>query len=116
MKRTPGDAEGGTGEEGRASEIEQQAAEWVARIDLRGTPEEWVQWMAVPGGIVAWERETDVLKLNGERQLFFAPIASWFDHPHGLVVQQPGGRITLVVVRDPQEESGGFNPDEVMCE
>src|SRR5262245_58651227 len=27
--------------EGRANEIEQQAAEWVARIDLRGTPEEW---------------------------------------------------------------------------
>jgi hypothetical protein len=26
---------------GRASEIEQQAAEWVTRIDLRGTPEEW---------------------------------------------------------------------------
>lgn len=28
--------------EGRAEEIEQQAAEWVARIDLRGTPEEWM--------------------------------------------------------------------------
>src|SRR5262245_2901793 len=35
MTRTQDDVEG------RANEIEQQAAQWVARIDLRGTPEEW---------------------------------------------------------------------------
>src|SRR5690349_1730117 len=56
----------------RADEIEQEAAEWVARIDLRGTPEEWSAleaWLnASPRNraaflrlSVAWRR-TDELK------------------------------------------------------
>jgi transmembrane sensor len=44
MKRTPDD-----GFEGRAEQIRDQAAAWVARIDTRGTPEEWAAldaWLA----------------------------------------------------------------------
>lgn len=73
MKRTPGDFEGGTGD-GRAGEIEQQAAEWVARIDLRGTPEEWAAldtWLAANPRhraaflrlSVAWRRADQLKKL-----------------------------------------------------
>lgn len=76
MKRTPDDfgtVEGGTGE-GRAGEIEQQAAEWVARIDLRGTPEEWAAldaWLAANPRhraaflrlSVAWRRADQLKKL-----------------------------------------------------
>jgi transmembrane sensor len=73
MKRTPGDFEGGTGD-GRAGEIEQQAAEWVARIDLRGTPEEWAAldtWLAANARhraaflrlSVAWRRADQLKKL-----------------------------------------------------
>jgi transmembrane sensor len=79
MKRTPDDhygenGEGGTGGEGRAGEIEQQAAEWVARIDLRGTPEEWAAldaWLAANPRhraaflrlSVAWRRADQLKKL-----------------------------------------------------
>ena len=60
--------------EGRASEIEQQAAEWVARIDLRGTPEEWTAldaWLntsprhraAFLRLSVAWRRADELKKL-----------------------------------------------------
>jgi transmembrane sensor len=76
MKRTPGDFEGGTGD-GRAGEIEQQAAEWVARIDLRGTPEEWAAldaWLAANPRhraaflrlSVAWRRADQLRKLAPE--------------------------------------------------
>ncbi|MEJ1961526.1 MAG: FecR domain-containing protein [Gammaproteobacteria bacterium] len=58
--------------DGRADEIEQTAAEWVARIDLHGTPEEWTAldtWLngsarhraAFLRLSVAW-RQADVLK------------------------------------------------------
>lgn len=79
MRRTPdnqygGTGEGGTGGEGRAGEIEQQAAEWVARIDLRGTPEEWAKldaWLAANPRhraaflrlSVAWRRADQLKKL-----------------------------------------------------
>jgi ferric-dicitrate binding protein FerR (iron transport regulator) len=78
MKRTPDDygerGEGGTGGDGRAGEIEQQAAEWVARIDLRGTPEEWAAldaWLAATPRhraaflrlSVAWRRADQLKKL-----------------------------------------------------
>jgi transmembrane sensor len=60
--------------EGRANEIEQQAAEWVARIDLRGTPEEWTAldaWLntsprhraAFLRLSVAWRRADELKKL-----------------------------------------------------
>src|SRR3569832_1222093 len=60
--------------EGRANEIEQQAAEWVARIDLRGTPEEWSAldaWLntsprhraAFLRLSVAWRRADELKKL-----------------------------------------------------
>src|ERR1041384_8327975 len=60
--------------EGRAKEIEQQAAEWVARIDLRGTPEEWTAldaWLntsprhraAFLRLSVAWRRADELKKL-----------------------------------------------------
>jgi transmembrane sensor len=60
--------------EGRANEIEQQAAEWVARIDLRGTPEEWSALDAWLGKSprhraaflrlsVAWRRADELKKL-----------------------------------------------------
>lgn len=58
----------------RANEIEQQAAEWVARIDLRGTPEEWTAldaWLntsprhraAFLRLSVAWRRADELKKL-----------------------------------------------------
>jgi transmembrane sensor len=60
--------------EGRANEIEQQAAQWVARIDLRGTPEEWTAldaWLntsprhraAFLRLSVAWRRADELKKL-----------------------------------------------------
>ena len=60
--------------EGRANEIEQQAAQWEARIDLRGTPEEWSAldaWLnrsprhraAFLRLSVAWRRADDLKKL-----------------------------------------------------
>ncbi len=60
--------------ERRASEIEQQAAEWVARIDLRGTPDEWTAldaWLntsprhraAFLRLSVAWRRADELKKL-----------------------------------------------------
>ena len=60
--------------EGRANEIEQQAAGWVARIDLRGTPEEWSAldaWLntsprhraAFLRLSVAWRRADELKKL-----------------------------------------------------
>jgi transmembrane sensor len=60
--------------EGRATDIEQQAAEWVARIDLRGTPEEWTAldaWLntsprhraAFLRLSVAWRRADELKKL-----------------------------------------------------
>jgi transmembrane sensor len=60
--------------EGRASEIEQQAAEWVARIDLRGTPDQWTAldaWLntsprhraAFLRLSVAWRRADELKKL-----------------------------------------------------
>lgn len=58
----------------RANEIEQQAAEWVARIDLRGTPEEWTAldaWLNTSPRhramflrlSVAWRRADELKKL-----------------------------------------------------
>jgi len=58
----------------RANEIEQQAAEWVARIDVRGTPEEWTAldaWLntsprhraAFLRLSVAWRRADELKKL-----------------------------------------------------
>src|SRR5262252_6680033 len=58
----------------RANDIEQQAAEWVARIDLRGTPEEWTAldaWLntsprhraAFLRLSVAWRRADELKKL-----------------------------------------------------
>jgi transmembrane sensor len=60
--------------EGRANDIEQQAAQWVARIDLRGTPEEWTAldaWLntsprhraAFLRLSVAWRRADELKKL-----------------------------------------------------
>lgn len=60
--------------QGRAQEIEQQAAEWVARIDLRGTPEVWAAldaWLAASPRhraaflrlSVAWRRADELKKL-----------------------------------------------------
>jgi ferric-dicitrate binding protein FerR (iron transport regulator) len=60
--------------DGRANEIEQQAAQWVARIDLRGTPEEWTAldaWLntsprhraAFLRLSVAWRRADELKKL-----------------------------------------------------
>src|SRR3954468_11448859 len=60
--------------EGRANEVEQQAAEWVARIDLRGTPEVWSAldaWLntsprhraAFLRLSVAWRRADELKKL-----------------------------------------------------
>src|SRR6185369_13947855 len=60
--------------ESRANEIEQQAAQWVARIDLRGTPEEWTAldaWLnssprhraAFLRLSVAWRRADELKKL-----------------------------------------------------
>jgi transmembrane sensor len=68
MTKAPDDVDG------RAHEIEQQAAEWVARIDLRGTPEEWSAleaWLnASPRNraaflrlSVAWRRADELKKL-----------------------------------------------------
>jgi ferric-dicitrate binding protein FerR (iron transport regulator) len=59
---------------GRSNEIEQQAAQWVARIDLRGTPEEWMAldaWLntsprhraAFLRLSVAWRRADELKKL-----------------------------------------------------
>jgi transmembrane sensor len=59
---------------GRAEQIEQQAAEWVTRIDLRGTPEEWAAldaWLAASPRhraaflrlSVAWRRADELKKL-----------------------------------------------------
>ena len=61
--------------EGRADEIEQRAAEWVARIDLHGTPEDWTAldaWLnASPRHraaflrlSVAWRRADELKKLQ----------------------------------------------------
>src|SRR3954454_16481883 len=58
----------------RANEIEEQAAEWVARIDLRGTPEVWSAldaWLnksprhraAFLRLSVAWRRADELKKL-----------------------------------------------------
>jgi transmembrane sensor len=90
MKRTPDDhygetSEGGTGGEGRAGEIEQQAAEWVARIDLRGTPEEWAAldaWLAANPRhraaflrlSVAWRRADQLKKLAPSNGLVDADL------------------------------------------
>src|SRR5687767_10795521 len=83
MKRTPDELHGKTGDgatveggtaDGRAGEIEQRAAEWVARIDLRGTPEEWAAldaWLAANPRhraaflrlSVAWRRADQLKKL-----------------------------------------------------
>jgi transmembrane sensor len=71
VRRDLGEARGG---DGRAGEIEQQAAEWVARIDLRGTPEEWAAldaWLAANPRhraaflrlSVAWRRADQLKKL-----------------------------------------------------
>ena len=60
--------------EGRTNDIEQQAAQWVARIDLRGTPEEWSAldaWLntsprhraAFLRLSVAWRRADELKKL-----------------------------------------------------
>jgi transmembrane sensor len=60
--------------EGRANDIEQQAAQWVARIDLHGTPEEWSAldaWLntsprhraAFLRLSVAWRRADELKKL-----------------------------------------------------
>src|SRR6185295_17257162 len=68
MTKTPDDFDG------RANEIEQQAAQWVARIDLRGTPEEWTAldaWLntsprhraAFLRLSVAWRRADELKKL-----------------------------------------------------
>jgi transmembrane sensor len=68
MTRTQDDVER------RAEEIEQQAAEWVARIDLRGTPQEWTAldaWLntsprhraAFLRLSVAWRRADELKKL-----------------------------------------------------
>jgi transmembrane sensor len=72
MTKAPDDVEDGS--KRRASEIEQQAAEWVARIDLRGTPEEWAAleaWLnasqrnraAFLRLSVAWRRADELKKL-----------------------------------------------------
>ena len=61
--------------DGRAGEIEQRAAEWVARIDLHGTPDDWSaldSWLnASPRHraaflrlSVAWRRADDLKKLQ----------------------------------------------------
>jgi transmembrane sensor len=62
------------GFDGRAEEIEQKAAEWVTRIDLHGTPEEWAAldaWLAASPRhraaflrlSVAWRRADELKKL-----------------------------------------------------
>lgn len=61
--------------EGRADEIEQTAAEWVARIDLHGTPEDWTAldaWLNTSSRhraaflrlSVAWRRADELKKLR----------------------------------------------------
>ena len=60
--------------ESRANDVEQQAAQWVTRIDLRGTPEEWTAldaWLntsprhraAFLRLSVAWRRADELKKL-----------------------------------------------------
>jgi transmembrane sensor len=72
MTRTQDDFEDGG--KRHSNEIEQQAAEWVARIDLRGTPEEWTAldaWLntsprhraAFLRLSVAWRRADELKKL-----------------------------------------------------
>src|SRR5690242_4965395 len=72
----------GDGSKRRASEIELEAAQWVARIDLRGTPEQWSAleaWLnASPRNraaflrlSVAWRRADELKKL--------APIGGFVD-------------------------------------
>ena len=81
--------------EGRANEIEQQAAEWVARIDLRGTPEEWSAldaWLntsprhraAFLRLSVAWRRADELKKLapaGGVVDPDLLDPARWPDEP-----------------------------------
>src|SRR5262245_9770486 len=72
MTRTQDDFEDGC--KRRANDIEEQAAQWVARIDLRGTPEEWTAldaWLntsprhraALLRLSVAWRRADELKKL-----------------------------------------------------
>lgn len=72
MTKIPDDGEDGGRR--RANEIEEQAAQWVARIDLRGTPEEWTAldaWLntsprhraAFLRLSVAWRRADELKKL-----------------------------------------------------
>jgi transmembrane sensor len=89
MTKTQGDADG------RANEIEQQAAQWVARIDLRGTPEEWTAldaWLntsprhraAFLRLSVAWRRADELKKLaplNGVVDPDLLDPARWKPEP-----------------------------------
>jgi transmembrane sensor len=92
--------------EGRANEIEQQAAEWVAHIDLRGTPEEWSALDAWLGESprhraaflrlsVAWRRADELKKLaplSGAADPDLLDPARWAAEPAGDAVVESRGR------------------------
>jgi transmembrane sensor len=107
--------------QGRANEIEQQAAEWVARIDLRGTPEEWSAldaWLnASPRHraaflrlSVAWRRADELKKLaplSGVVDPDLLDPARWKSDPSDAEVLE--GRTISV---DPHRTSGTPRPAE----
>ena len=117
MTRIQDDVEDGC--KRRANEIEQQAAQWVARIDLRGTPEEWTAldaWLntsprhraAFLRLSVAWRRADELKKLapaSGVVDPDLLDPARWNLEP--LADAEPEGR---AVARDPRRRDDTPRP------
>src|SRR5690242_15611976 len=87
--------------EGRANEIEQQAAEWVARIDLRGTPEEW-------SALDAW------LNTSPRHRAAFLRLSVAWRRADELKKLAPVGGVVDPDLLDPARWSDDVSDDEVL--